>query len=395
MGIRLAFSGGGFRATFYSLGAYRRLVELEVQGLISHLSSVSGGSITAGKILAELAESDFLSLDDFDRRVTEPLRRLGQSNLRRRLLVAALRPRLRLRGFRPLSIKARLSQLLHETLDQELFGGKRLADLPRTPEWHCNATCLNTGDRFRFSATGVAGTAVGTSSDIEDVPVALAVAASNAFPLLFAPIPLINRGRRYLREDGSLREGGVPDVLYLTDGGVYDNLGIDSLLEAEAPFILLDASQKNLAPSAFRPRWFSTTFRLQEIWLEQISSLARGMLSYHARGVQLPLALPICEIAGPVDLPQALPVYPAEHGELERLVAGLRTDLDAFHDIEIDMLMWAGAVRMDLAIKSLQPESIPAERWHQVPALPDHPPHAIQSVLGRGQRIRLLSRVRA
>ena len=36
--INLGFSGGGFRATFYCLGAYRRLVEL---GLEKHVNEIT------------------------------------------------------------------------------------------------------------------------------------------------------------------------------------------------------------------------------------------------------------------------------------------------------------------------------------------------------------------
>ena len=49
--IRLSFSGGGFRATFYCLGAYRRLVELGLANIVTHINSVSGGSIVAGQIM--------------------------------------------------------------------------------------------------------------------------------------------------------------------------------------------------------------------------------------------------------------------------------------------------------------------------------------------------------
>ena len=42
--INLGFSGGGFRATFYCLGAYRRLVELGLEKHVNEITSVSGGS---------------------------------------------------------------------------------------------------------------------------------------------------------------------------------------------------------------------------------------------------------------------------------------------------------------------------------------------------------------
>jgi Patatin-like phospholipase len=47
-GIGLALSGGGFRATLFHCGALCRLDELGVLSRVDRISSVSGGSITAG-----------------------------------------------------------------------------------------------------------------------------------------------------------------------------------------------------------------------------------------------------------------------------------------------------------------------------------------------------------
>lgn len=52
--INLGFSGGGFRATFYCLGAYRRLVELGLEKHVNEITSVSGGSIAAGAVISAL-----------------------------------------------------------------------------------------------------------------------------------------------------------------------------------------------------------------------------------------------------------------------------------------------------------------------------------------------------
>jgi len=47
-GIGLALSGGGFRATLFHCGALWRLNELGYLQKLARVSSVSGGSITAG-----------------------------------------------------------------------------------------------------------------------------------------------------------------------------------------------------------------------------------------------------------------------------------------------------------------------------------------------------------
>jgi predicted acylesterase/phospholipase RssA len=57
----------------------------------------------------------------------------------------------------------------------------------------------------------------------DEAPVALAITASSAFPPLFPPIEISNETLVCRRE--AFRESQ-----YLTDGGVYDNLGIDRLI---------------------------------------------------------------------------------------------------------------------------------------------------------------------
>jgi len=64
---------------------------------------------------------------------------------------------------------------------------------------------------------------------VDTIPVAEAIAASAAFPLL---LPAVERRYRF-------RKGTAPDVtehtLHLTDGGVYDNLGLSVLEPDRSP----------------------------------------------------------------------------------------------------------------------------------------------------------------
>ena len=63
----------------------------------------------------------------------------------------------------------------------------------------------------------------GTEPSVEPVPVADAVAASAAFPLL---LPQLNRTYTFTRTDGTQHTR----TMLMTDGGVYDNLGLSPLL---------------------------------------------------------------------------------------------------------------------------------------------------------------------
>lgn len=65
----------------------------------------------------------------------------------------------------------------------------------------------------------------------------------------------------------------------------------------------------------------------------------------------------------------SLPDYklPNRSKDVESLLAGLRTDLDSFHDSEINTLMRAGEIRMNIALRSLLPEYM--ENINTVPIL--------------------------
>lgn len=396
--LKLAFSGGGLRSTFYCLGGYRRLVELGVEGIVSQISSVSGGSITAGVILTALREGHFRGVEDFDARVTEPLKRFGQAHIRRKLYRRVLR-----------SPKNRAA-LFPRVLDEQLFHGVKMAELPLVPKWTCNATCLNTQKRFRFQQDEMYGYLVGKSHDTQEIPVSFAVAASAAFPfLLFAPIELHvkKKGIRFSGIDGYewSKEASQPDVLYLSDGGVYDNLGSEEFLKGDRkdPYLIFDASAEgDVWSPTYQPDKVSFLMRTLDASTGQNVYLRRRLLylekrSGGARGAQLILSKPIADAVASVRKNlrpvKELPAYGVEHEALERLLAGLRTDLDAFHDVEIALLMWAGAVRMDLAVKALFPELIQEEQWHDVPTVDWLMNDRVRDILQIGQQRSLLRRL--
>src|SRR5205823_12549906 len=79
-GIALCLSGGGYRAMLFHVGALTRLNELGYLPKIDRVSSVSGGSITAGvlgKQWRHLRFNGVGSAENFNELVTEPLRRIA------------------------------------------------------------------------------------------------------------------------------------------------------------------------------------------------------------------------------------------------------------------------------------------------------------------------------
>ena len=398
--FRLAFSGGGFRATLFCLGAYRRIVELGLHQNIESISSVSGGSIAAGQILNALSKKEFSSIKDFDERVTAPIKRLCQCRFRNLIMKKIVYP---------LAPRRRFSQQLPILLDRFLFNNMTIKDLPDEPEWSVNTTCLNSGKRVRFKKKDFGGNIIGHSTEFKRAKVSYAVACSAAFPMMFAPIKLFTKDKKFTfkykwqkERWGDMPE--VPNTLYLSDGGVYDNLGSEGLFHTNNPFIILDASSFLEDWDIYsRPNWFSRNWRQLETGLDQIVLLRRRLIYYQSKekkGCQLILRDPVSVF---LNKPEAfgslsdsvfdLPAYELMSERNQKLLGRIRTDFDGFHDIEIECLMWSGAVRIDIAIKKYLMDLIDQTLVNDFPKLPEYEDVRVTKILERGTKRKILNTV--
>ena len=220
--IGLAFSGGGYRATAFGLGALRALHDRDLLAHIEVVSGISGGSLLAA--MWAYGPSDF---DQFDTTVVELLSKGLQAELVRR----ALRPRLAganflssisaLPGTRRNRRSTRTEALVNALAARD-FGKKSMSEVThRGTQVIISATDLSTGNAVRFGSEVSACSPHGVID--EPVPVADAVAASAAFPVL---LPHLNRSYTFTRSDGTTSR----KTMLMTDGGVYDNLGLTPLM---------------------------------------------------------------------------------------------------------------------------------------------------------------------
>jgi NTE family protein len=225
--IGVAISGGGFRATAFGLGCLRALQDTRLLASVSVISGISGGSLLAA--LYAYGPEDFT---EFDAMTVDLLRRGLQAALIRRAfapaavarnLIAAGRVLLPHRpGIQPRLRTANRTDALRDELAQRAFGHKTLDQVTRPGlATVITATDLRTSNAVRFGSLRSSCSAYGTIT--EPVTVADAVAASAAFPLL---LPAIERSYLFTRP-------GDPEpsrqVVLLTDGGIYDNLGLTAL----------------------------------------------------------------------------------------------------------------------------------------------------------------------
>jgi NTE family protein len=225
--IALTLSGGGSRAIAFHLGCLRALNDRGILEKISVISAVSGGSVIAGMY----AYNDE-SFEEFDRRVVSLLRK----GLQKSSVVHMFSPRLFM-GIvatnlfsRPIAAFAaafgRLPPLRRwysrsdalEAALEDLFKGQHIQRIARPKiEVVFNACELRTGTAFRFgnrrSGTWRLGEIKGNN-----ISVAHAIACSAAYPLI---LPAFDREYTFVKKDSEQRHR-----VTITDGGVYDNLGI-------------------------------------------------------------------------------------------------------------------------------------------------------------------------
>jgi NTE family protein len=238
----LAFSGGGTRAAALSYGVLQEVrdtrvvvdgVEKRLLDEVNLITAVSGGSFTAA-YYALYGDRIFV---DFETRF---LRR----NIQRRLLLQLVRPR---NWIRLASTFFARSELAVRLYDDEIFDHATFADLQAAggPFVQINATDLAGGNHFTFFQPQFDL----ICSNLSQLKIARAVAASSAVPGLFTPITLRSYAGQcgfeppaWLEEAGTARTGslrrlrnaqivqeylrGNRQYIHLVDGGIADNLGL-------------------------------------------------------------------------------------------------------------------------------------------------------------------------
>ncbi len=224
----VTLSGGGYRAMLFHLGFLWRLRDAGILGSVDRFASVSGGSIVAGMLARRWGQIDWN--DDgksFREQVADPILEMSQQSID---VAAGLIGR----------IPGLNGSWVTRAYDRVLFGGTKLTDLPDSPRFVFNATSLHSGKLVRLSKRRIADYTVG-EWDPKDILLADAVAASSAFPPVLSPVTIRLAGRRFTPFPDSVHGDDPPKKLYLTDGGVYDNLGIESVWKRATTIYVSDA----------------------------------------------------------------------------------------------------------------------------------------------------------
>jgi NTE family protein len=224
-GIGIALSGGGYRAMLFHLGALLRLFETGLVGTAARVSSVSGGSITAAKLALELPHLH--TRNDYMIRVADPIRELASTTVDLTSIAVGV--------LLPGSVSGRVAAVY----DRLLFQGATLQDIPDAPRFVVNATNVETGSLFRFSKPYARDWRLG------EIPhptfrLADAAAASSAFPPVLSPFMLDVEPDDFTKVERGTDPKLLQDIM-LTDGGVYDNLGLETVFKRYRTLLVSDA----------------------------------------------------------------------------------------------------------------------------------------------------------
>lgn len=259
-GIGLCLSGGGFRAMLFHVGALTRLNELGLLARLDRVASVSGGSIAAGAVAvawSRLRFDDRGVASNLREEVCDPLVALARRYVDIPAIVIGLLP-----GVTAAGVAAWF-------YDRYLFRGATLQDLPERPRFTITATSLQTGALWRFAREYAAEYHLGQWPR-PDLMVADVVAASAAFPPFMSPayVRVPPEAIKALK-GADLGGEGYTDRLCLTDGGVYDNLGLEPVWKRYRTILVSDGglAVPNLPFPA--SNWLSQGNRVASIALQQ------------------------------------------------------------------------------------------------------------------------------
>ena len=340
VGVALCLSGGGYRAALFHLGGLERLNELGILSQVTTISSVSGGSIVNARIATALATGQLVwaepgsPLPGWTEAITTPVRTFTRRNIRTRAILNRLKPR----NWRHNYARA---EGLADQYERHLTA-LPLRDLPAKPRFILSATdmAFGTGWTFESAPPRAGNREAGFTTGLPDgVPLARAVAASSCFPPVFNPIPAELSpdqltGGEYRGDDRrELVEG-----IRLSDGGVFDNMGLEPVWDTHRWVLVSDGG----APfSAQRPLGlFNTLTRYQAINSNQAHSvrkrwLIRNFETGHLSGTYW----------GAASSPQSYPpegTHPGYGEEVATAIARIRTDLDRSSKVEAESLITHG-----------------------------------------------------
>jgi NTE family protein len=268
-GVALCLSGGGYRAMVFHVGVIWRLYESGWLAKLNRVSSVSGGSITAAML--GLAW-DRLSVDSpsdrsvFVEHFVKPIRNLAKETIDAWGIVGGI------------LLPGTISEKIQESYRKHLFGNATLQDLVDKPRFVINAINVQSGVLWRFSKPYMRDYRVGEVK-APRVSLAEAVAASSAFPPVLSPMIMELDPAAFTPNSGEdLQREPYTSRLVLSDGGVYDNLGLETAWKRYDTILVSDAGGQLEPEEEPKEDWARHSYRVLNLIDNQVRSLRKRQI---------------------------------------------------------------------------------------------------------------------
>jgi predicted acylesterase/phospholipase RssA len=419
--LGLALSGGGFRASLFHIGVLASLAENDELKNVDIISCVSGGSIIGAhyylklkKVLEENTDNS-IKKEHYIQLVKEMESEFltgVQKNLRMRIF-SNLQKNFKMIRDKNYSRSHRIGELYEKYFYRPLLGKEDIymndifiqpklepgEDFSysldnwkrnhKIPQLVLNATSVNTGHNFQFTASWMGEPPGNIQPDIDVKPrlrrmyyeeapdkytkfrLGYAVGASACVPVMFHPMPMFDL---------------YPGIdLQLVDGGLHDNQGIAALIEQECNnMIISDASGQMPTNEVSTQNEAAVFFRSDTILQERIRELQfldikerdyttqiNSLITVHLKnGLKaFPVSWKYC-----IDPPRPI-LYKDENTmnedllkfgvlhEVQSLLSEIRTDLDSFHDTEAYALMYSGYAQTNYELNKKNNEIAAGTEW--------------------------------
>ncbi|MDA7881353.1 patatin-like phospholipase family protein [Akkermansiaceae bacterium] len=343
-GLALALSGGGYRATLFHLGLLRRLNEVGLLKEVDAISSVSGGSITSALLAKNFSwKKKTLSTSDWNRTIRDPLVTLCKIDIRTMPILKSLAR----------FWKSGVAVSKTEENYRRLLTDQTLGDLPEEVDFIFCASDLVFSTIWYYrrktsSSRRTGNHRAGWLKEWEDIPVARAVAASSCFPPVFGPQPL-NKIAHDFQKPSNPNEAWPEQVskIRLTDGGVYDNLGLEPVWRQYKGVICSDGGK----PSVFKATsGVGNLARYSDLIQEQVANLRQRMLIQRANSEELDFAT----LYSGIEKSDKANGY--SKAFVSDIISNIRTDLDGFTESEARVLENHGYTLTDHYLKRFTSE---------------------------------------
>jgi len=251
----------------FHAGTLMRLNEAAYLGKLDRISSVSGGSITAGVLGLHWKELGVTANAPADISiVVDEIRKIASHTIDIGSVLEGV--------FGPGNVSARI----RDAYDDMLFHGATLQDLPdEPPRFVINATSVQSTVLWRFSKPFMADYRVGRVRQPR-VPLAAAVAASSAFPPVLSPSELDLKKYGCVFEPDSIVDLQTEPYIskaVLTDGGVYDNMGLETVWKDYLTVLVSDAGGHVEAEESPHRDWARHAYRILDVVDNQVRSLRK------------------------------------------------------------------------------------------------------------------------